>query len=115
MLALGFAKKVTIHLNEDTSSRDDYLYREVIDFLLARGVQGATVIRAAAGFGPHHHLHASGADGATGQHLPLRIEFIESVEKMDDLLPPLLDLVSDGLIEAQDTMVLKTAIQEPRY
>jgi hypothetical protein len=115
MLALGSAKKVTVHLNEDTSSHDDYLYRVIIDFLLARGVQGATVIRGAAGFGPQHHLHASGADGATGQHLPLRIEFIESIEKMDALLPPLLELVSDGLIEAQDTMVLKTAAQERRY
>jgi PII-like signaling protein len=115
MLALGAARKVIIHLNEDTGSRGDYLYREVIDFLLARGVQGATVIRAAAGFGPQHHLHASGAGGATGQHLPLRIEFIESIAKMDALLPPLLELVSDGLIEAQDTTVLKTAAQERRY
>ena len=32
MLSLGPAKKVTIHLNEDTAAPQDFLYKEVVSF-----------------------------------------------------------------------------------
>ena len=41
MLVPGPAKKVTIHVNEDTSSGTDFLYKEVLALLLDRGVAGA--------------------------------------------------------------------------
>ena len=53
MLSLGPAKKVTIYLNEDTSSTRDFLYREIFEFLLQQGVAGASLIRPDAGFGTH--------------------------------------------------------------
>ena len=46
------------------------------------------------------------------EHLPVRIEFIETAEKVDALLPTLYDMVSDGLIEVQDTTVVKAAMKE---
>ena len=36
MLAPGPAKKVTIHLNEDTSSSSDFLSREILSLAAAR-------------------------------------------------------------------------------
>ena len=45
MLSPGLAKKITIHLNEDTSSQHDFLYREIFSFLHERGVAGATMLR----------------------------------------------------------------------
>jgi hypothetical protein len=44
MLQSGPAIRVIIHLNEDTGSRNDYLHRELISFLFANEVSGATVI-----------------------------------------------------------------------
>ena len=114
MLALGPAKKITIHLNEDTSSRSDYLSREILDLLLAQGVAGATLMRPEAGFGSHHRLHSLEGGVDTAQHMPLRIEFIDSENNIQTLLPLLKDLVMDGLIEAQDTMVLKAAVGSDR-
>ncbi len=110
MLVPGPAKKVTIHLNEDTSSRSDYLSREIISLLLKQGVAGATVMRPEAGFGSHHRVHTqeSGIDSA--QHMPLRIEFIDTDQNIGTLLPLLKELVTDGVIEAQDTVVLKAAV-----
>ena len=35
MLAPGTAMKVTIHLNEDTTSRHDFLYNEIFSFFEA--------------------------------------------------------------------------------
>ncbi len=112
MLTLGSAKKVTIHLNEDTSSSHDFVYREIFAFLLDQGVSGATLIRPAAGFGPHHRIHTQHGDGVEGQHLPVRIEFIETHERFESLLPELYRLTTDGLIEAHDTTILKTIVTE---
>jgi PII-like signaling protein len=39
--------------------------------------------------------------------MPVRIEFIESAERVDELMPNLCELVTDGLIEAHETTVYK--------
>src|SRR5580698_1645810 len=106
MLAPGLAKKVTIHLNEDTSASHDFLYNEIFSFLRARGVAGATMIRPQAGFGSHHRMHLTEGNNAEREHLPVRIEFIESREAAEALLPALCELITDGLIEVQETTVL---------
>jgi PII-like signaling protein len=109
VLVPGPAKKITIHLNADTSSRTDYLSREILSLLLERGVAGASVLRPEAGFGSHHKIHSPGEGIDNSGHSPLRIEFIDSVEKVDEILPELRGLVTDGVIESQDTTVLKAA------
>ncbi|MGD0130678.1 MAG: DUF190 domain-containing protein [Bryobacteraceae bacterium] len=109
MLIPGPAKKITIHLNEDTSSRSDYLSHEILSLLLKQGVAGATVLRPEAGFGSHHRIHTQEGGADTAQHMPLRIEFIDTEQNIAILLPLLQELVTDGLIEAQDTVILKAA------
>jgi PII-like signaling protein len=109
MLNVGPAKKVTIHLNEDTAARQDFLHREIFAFLFERGVAGASLMRPEAGFGSHHRVHKSHAGISAGEHMPVRIEFIESPEKVAKLMPDLCQLLSDGLIEAQDTVIYKAA------
>ncbi len=110
MLVPGPAKKITIHLNEDTSAKSDYLSREILALLLERGVAGATVLRPEAGFGSHQRIH-SGEHGAdTARHMPIRIEFIDTSENVNALLPLIEELITDGLIESQDTVILKMAV-----
>jgi PII-like signaling protein len=111
MLPKGAAKKVTIFLNEDTQHHFAPLYESILTFLMHRGVSGATVTRALAGFGAHRILHTPKIE-ALAEHLPMRVEFIESAEKVDELLPTLYDMVTDGLIEVQDTTVVKVATKE---
>jgi PII-like signaling protein len=106
MLKAGPARKVTIHLNEDTSSRKDFLYNEIFAFLFEGNVAGATMIRPEAGFGSHHRVHM--ASSGTHEHLPVRIEFVESASKVDEILPALCELISDGLIEVQETTIYKS-------
>jgi uncharacterized protein len=114
VLAPGPAKKVTIHLNEDTSSRSDYLSHEILSLLFRQGVAGATVLRPEAGFGSHHRIHTQEGGIDTAQHMPLRIEFIDTEQNIRTLLPLLQELVTDGLIEAQDTVVLRVAVGTAR-
>ena len=110
MLVPGPAKKVTIHFNEDTVSQDDFLSHEIVALLLRQGVAGATLLRPEAGFGSHHRVHSEDGGIDTDQHMPLRIEFIDTESNVLALLPLLQELVTDGLIEAQDTTILKVAV-----
>ena len=114
MLSPGLAKKVTIHLNEDTGSENDFLSRDILSLLLREGIAGATVMRPEAGFGTHKRVHTLEGGLDTSRHMPLRIEFIEAIDTVERLMPSLLQLVTDGLIEAHDTVVLKMAVGTAR-
>jgi PII-like signaling protein len=107
MLKPGHASKVTIHLNDDTSSNTSFIYEQVFQFLYDNGVAGATLSRPQAGFGGHHHSHTRGSYGAAGAHLPVEIQFIDSPEVVARLLPALCEMVQDGLIEMQETNVVQ--------
>src|ERR1700677_2540540 len=111
MLAKGTAKKVIIYLNEDTQHHLMPLYESILSFLVHKGVAGATVTRALAGFGAHQVVHTPKVE-ALSEHLPLRLEFIESAQKVEELLPMLYDMVTDGVIEVQDTTIVKVAMKE---
>lgn len=113
MLKRGPAKKVTIYINEDAQHHAAALHDAIMTFLLNRGVSGATSTRAYAGFGSSHMLHTPKIE-VLAQHLPLRIEFIETPEKVDEVLPTLHEMVADGLIEVQDTFVVKAARKSPK-
>lgn len=108
MLTKGPAKKVTIFINEDTQHHMMALHDSIMTFLMHKGVSGATATRAFSGFGSHQMLHTPKVE-VLAQHLPIRIEFVDTPEKVDEVLPTLYEMVSDGLIEVQDTQVVKHA------
>ncbi len=107
MLATGPALKVTIHLNRDTGAASGFLVDEILAFLLRRGIEGATAIQAYAGYGAHRHLHTSGAGDVGGLHLPMIIYFIDQEQKVESILPEILALVTDGLVEVHPTNILR--------
>jgi PII-like signaling protein len=106
MLERGKAQKVTLYLNEDSASKENYTYEQVLQFLYEQEVAGATLIRPEQGFGNHHQRNA-----VTRRHLPVRIEFIDCPNVIAAILPALCELVSDGLIEVQETTIVKAAKQ----
>jgi len=106
MLNAGPAKKVIIYVGEDHKYHRQSAYSAILDFLFYRGISGASVIRGMAGFGADHHLHTTRIEALTG-NLPIKIEFIESAQKIAELLPKLSEMAGSGLIEIQDTTVVK--------
>jgi PII-like signaling protein len=107
MLRPGPARKVTISVGEDQQYHGHALYAAILDFLFYRGVAGATVTRGIAGFGADHKMHTTRILRLT-ENLPVKIEFIESAEKCDEILPKLHEMVGTGLIEIQETLVVKS-------
>ena len=106
MLQAGKAVKVSIYLNEGSTYHGAATYSGIIDFLFYRGVSGAMVLKGVAGFGADHHIHSSNFVEISDQ-LPMKIEFVESREKVDELLGKLEEMVGGGMIEVQETTVAK--------
>ena len=115
MLRRGPARKVTVHLNSDTSSSGGFTYEQVFQFLYDKGIAGATLIRPHEGFGSHHRRHAQEGQGAVRSHLPVQIQFVESPEVVEGLLHDLCALVQDGLIEMQETTIVKAVSRETSF
>jgi PII-like signaling protein len=108
MLSAGKAVKVIIYLSEGSTQHGMSTYSRILDFLFFRGVSGATVLKGVAGFGADHHMHSS-SFVEISDHLPLKIEFVESREKVNELLGKLEELAGSGMIEIQETTVAKPA------
>lgn len=108
MLQPGKAVKVTIYLSEGAKHRGVPVYSSILDFLFYRGVSGATVTRGLAGFGADHHMHSL-SSVEISDRLPIKIEFVETRDKVEQFLGKLEELAGTGLIEMQETTVLKPA------
>jgi len=108
MLNAGKAVKVSIYLSEGSTHHGVPTYSSILDFLFYRGVAGATVLKGVAGFGADHQMHSASIVEISDQ-MPLKVEFVETREKVDELLAKLEDLAGSGMIELQETTVIKPA------
>ncbi len=113
MLTPGPGKKVAAYVTEAQQYHGNAAYAAILDFLFFHGVSGATVTRGIAGFGADHHMHTTRlVDLAV--RLPVKVEFIESAEKVEELLPKLHEMVGSGLIEMHDTTIVKPAVKKEK-
>jgi len=108
MLTSGPAKKVTVYVGEDVHHHGEPLYLAVLNYLFYHGVSGATVTKGVAGFGADHHLRTARILELS-ENLPIKVEFVERAETLETLLPKLLQMVGEGLVEVQETTILKTS------
>ena len=113
MLPKGSAKKVTIYLNQDTRTHMEPLWSAILGFLRHKHVAGATLFRADAGFGTHEQFQNPKSE-YVAERSAVRIEFIEIPERVEELLPTLYDMVTDGLITVQDLTVVKAVAKDAK-
>ena len=105
MLTSGKAVKVSIYLSDGAKHHGIPVYTSILDFLFRNGVYGATVLKGVAGFGSTHRIHSAHILEIS-DHLPIKIEIIESSEKVDALLPEIEKRTGCGIIEVQETTVI---------
>src|SRR5579864_6208473 len=108
MLTTGKAVKVTLYMSDTAKHHGIPVYTSVLDFLFKHGVAGATAVKGMAGFGAGHRMHASHILELS-DHLPIRIEFIDTREKVDAILGELQARCGSGRIEVQDTTIIVPA------
>ncbi len=106
MLNTGPAKKVTVYVIEGQTYHGTACYAAILDYLFFRGISDATVTRGIAGFGTDHKLHTSRLVDLADQ-MPIKIEFIESPDRVQEVLPKLAEIACQGLIEVHDTTVIR--------
>jgi PII-like signaling protein len=69
----------------------------LLDFLRAEGAAGATVVRGLAGFGAHSRIHAATLVDLSAD-LPLILEWVDSHERVEELLPRIIPMLDGGLV-----------------
>jgi hypothetical protein len=105
MLTTGKALKVTVYLSDSAKHHGVPVYTSLLDFLFHNGIAGATVLKGVAGFGAKHRLHSSHILDLS-DHLPIKIEFIDTREKVEQIMPDLQTRCGCGLIETQPTDIV---------
>ncbi len=100
------AQRLTIYIGEADHWRGKPLYAALVDTLKAQGLAGATVLRGVAGFGAHSRVHTA-AILRLSEDLPLRIEVVDSVDKISRALEAIHPMVTEGLITLEDVRVIK--------
>jgi len=97
----GRGKRVRIYVNPRDRVDQQAADVAVLSFLRRENAAGATVLRAVGGFGGRGDRQ--GEDAQTG---PIVIEWVDSEERVNELLPRVKELVSRGLITVDPTEVV---------
>jgi PII-like signaling protein len=111
MLGSEPAKKVIIYVGEDQKYRGKAAFLSILEYLVQKRVPQANATRGIAGFGADHHMHTISIERLM-ENLPVRIEFIDSADRVGELIPALCEMAGSGLIEVQDTKLSRASAGE---
>ena len=89
--------RVSVYINEADEWHRKPLHLEVLRMLHARGIAGGTVLRAVAGFTGKGSVETTSLVDAGGK-LPLVIEFIDTADRVQTVLPELKSMAGRRLI-----------------
>lgn len=106
MLQKGPAKKLVVYVNTLQHYKSKPVYEAIVEFAHRHGCSGATVTKAVSGYGRSGKVHEAHLFSIT-EDVPMRVEVVDSEQKINALLPFIYDMVDKGLIEVQDTQVIK--------
>ena len=99
-------KRVMIFVDETDKFQRGNLASALLEKLKKEGCSGATVLKGSAGFGSHKQIHTNSiVDLAVS--LPDIVLFIETSEKVAQLLPILEDMIEEGFIAVDDVETIK--------
>jgi uncharacterized protein len=89
------------------------LYEAIVLKARELHLAGATVLRGPMGFGASSRLHTAKILRLS-EDLPMVIEIVDSQEKIDELLPHIESMVTEGLVTLERVQVIKySASQKP--
>jgi uncharacterized protein len=102
----GPSRRLTIFIGEDDRWHHKPLYTEIVHRAHKAGLAGASVFRGLEGYGASSRIHTSRILSLS-QDLPLAIIIIDTAERIDQFLPQLDELVSEGLVTLDDVDVIR--------
>ena len=102
----GKAKMLRIVISEDDKWEGEPLYEVLVKRFIMQDIEGATVYKAIAGYGPHKRYHKKKTLAAHGE-LPILITVMDKEENINKILPVLDELVTEGIVVLSDVNVIK--------
>jgi len=94
-----------IFIGESDRSGHKPLYETIVLKAREAGLAGATVLRGVMGFGKHSMVHTAKILRLS-EDLPMIVEVVDSLEKIEAFLPLLDDLITDGLVTVEKVRVI---------
>jgi hypothetical protein len=94
-----------IFIGESDRHGHQPLYESIVLQAREAGLAGATVLRGVMGFGKHSILHTAKILRLS-EDLPMIIEIVDSLEKVEKFLPVLDALIKDGLVTIEKVRVI---------
>jgi PII-like signaling protein len=90
------------------SDRHDHrpLYEAIVLKAREAGLAGATVTRGVMGFGKHSILHTAKILRLS-EDLPMVVEIADSLERIEQFLPLLDEMITDGLVTLERVRVIQ--------
>src|ERR1700692_100671 len=81
------------------------LYESVVLRARESGLAGATVLRGVMGFGKNSILHTAKILRLS-EDLPMVVEIVDSLEKIEAFMPQLDEMIKDGLVTLEEVKVV---------
>ncbi len=106
------AQMVTIFVNTTDQWHGRPLYSAIVELCREKGMAGATVVRCVEGYGSSRHLHTDRLVDL-GHDMPVRIEIVDLVERVQPLLAALGDMIGEGLVVVGNVHIMKY-LPDPR-
>ncbi|NJM72567.1 MAG: DUF190 domain-containing protein [Scytonema sp. RU_4_4] len=101
-------KQLTIYIGKSDRWYHQPLYAALIGLARKRGIAGATVTQAIAGFGKQTTCQMSQL-WELSSDVPIVVTMIDREEALEELLPQIREMVRDGLVTMQNVEVLHHA------
>ena len=102
----GPARKLIIYVDEKDRLHHKPVYEIVVDILYEKKILGLSVFRGIGGYGSDGVLHTAKMLELSSD-LPVKIEAVDSEEKIMEVLPELCEVVQKCLIELSETTVVR--------
>lgn len=99
------ALRLRIFIGERDKTDGQLLYEAIVHEARRQGLAGATVLRGVLGYGANSRVH-SAKILRLSEDLPLVIEIVDDIEKIQDFLPWLDKVLKEGLVTIEDVKVL---------
>ncbi len=106
----GFLLRVFLGESDQWQGRP--LYEAIVLKARELHLAGATVLRGPMGFGAKSRLHTAKVLRLS-EDLPVVIEIVDSKEKIDELLPHIDEMVTEGLVTLEKVQVIKYRADQP--
>jgi PII-like signaling protein len=100
------ARLVTIYVNSTDQWHGRPLYTAIVQLCQNQGIAGATVIRCVEGYGAHHRLHTPRLLELS-ENLPVRIEIVDTPERINPLLASLGEMIGEGLVTVSPIHIMR--------